>query len=82
MCTVRSEGLLLLLPDNDNSLYVYRWYWTGNQKDQSAWTRYDFDASYRITGFAAIRNAVYMLVESSSQYILEGLFYEVTGDTF
>lgn len=82
MCTVRSEGLLLLLPDNDNSLYVYRWYWTGNQKDQSAWTRYDFDASYRISGFAAIRNAVYMLVESASQYILEGIFYEVTGDTF
>ena len=82
MCTIKSEGVLILLPDNASSLYAYRWYWTGNQKEQSAWTRYDFDASYRISGFGAIRNAVYMLVESASQYILEGLFYEVTGDDF
>jgi hypothetical protein len=85
MCTVETEGVVLCLPDatdSDHKMYVYRGHWNGNAKDQSCWTVYTFDTSYRISGFAPIRNSVYMLVESASQYFIEVLSFEVTGDTF
>jgi len=85
MCTVETEGVVLCLPDStadDHKIYVYRGHWNGNNKDQSCWTVYTFDTSYRISGFAPIRNAVYMLVESAGQYFIEVLSFEVTSDTF
>lgn len=85
MCCVRTEGAVLCLPDDtshDHQLFVYRAHWNGNIRDQSAWTVYTFDTSYRISGFAPIRNAVYLLVESASQWIIDVLPYEVTSDSF
>jgi hypothetical protein len=85
MVGVPAEGVVICLPDGasyDHQLYVYRAHWNGNQKDQSAWTVYTFDSIYRITGIGAIRNAVYMLVESNSQYLIEVMAYEVGSDTF
>lgn len=82
MCSVDAEGALLLLPDDSNKLYVYRKHFTGNTQDQSAWTKYQFDASYRITGMAPIRNAVYLLIQTGSEYTIDCLVYEVPSDTF
>lgn len=85
MCGIPTEGAVLLLPDStsyDHQLYVYRAHWNGNQKDQSAWTVYTFDSSYRIAGLAPIRNAVYLLVESANQWLIEVMAYEVGSDTF
>ena len=82
MCAVATEGTLLLLPDDSTKIYTYRWHFSGNAKDQSAWSKYAFDASYRITGMAAIRNTVYLLVQDASQYTIEAMVYEVPSDTF
>lgn len=82
MCGVASEGALLLLPDDAYSIYVYRWHYTGNAKDQSAWSRYTFDSSYRISGMASIRNSVYLLIQTGTQYTIDCMVYEVPSDTF
>lgn len=82
MCVVRTEGVLLLLPDDSTKIYCYRWHYSGNQKDQSAWTKYAFDTNYRISGMAPIRNSVYLLVQDASQWTIEAMVYEVPGDTF
>jgi hypothetical protein len=80
MTAVRLENAIIILPldtSYDHKLYVYRSFWTGNRKEQSAWTVYTFDTSYRIVDIAAIRNRVYMLVETSAGYSIEYFSYEL-----
>ena len=82
MTSVDAEGALLLLPDDSSKIYIYRWHYSGSTRDQSAWSKYQFDASYRITGMASIRNAVYLLIQTGSEYTIDCLIYEVPSDTF
>jgi len=82
MTSVDAEGALLLLPDDSSKIYIYRWHYSGSTRDQSAWSKYQFDASYRITGMASIRNAVYLLIQTGSEYTIDCLTYEVPSDTF
>jgi len=56
---------------NGNVLYVSKAFWSGPRKEQSAWTKWTFDASYRIVDIAVIDDYLYMLIESQSQFVIE-----------
>jgi len=85
MVAVPSEGWLATVVGDAELFYVYRTAYEGNQKIQSAWTKYLFDSIYRIVDMVALRNEVWMLVErvtrdsnrnitaSSGEYLLEVL---------
>lgn len=64
---------VFVLPTDSNVIYVYKTFFNGTTKVQSAWTKYTFDASYRICDIAVVRDELFLLVESQSQYFLESM---------
>ena len=42
LITVNGQKLLLALPHNSNMVYAYFYYWQGEKRLQSAWTRWEF----------------------------------------
>jgi len=62
---------LIVLPASGQTIYAHRSFWNGPRREQSAWTTYAFDASYRFCDLAVIGDRCYALVESQSQYVLE-----------
>ena len=68
-----NNSTVVLMAASGQTLYAYDYFVIGDQKRQSAWTKYTVDASYRLADIAAIRNQLYMIVESQSQFVLESL---------
>lgn len=66
-----SHHTVIVLPVDGAAAYVYRAFFNGQRKEQSAWARWTFDASYRICDAAMLGDDAYLLVESQSQYVLE-----------
>lgn len=65
-----NEDMLLALTDNDpNAIYVYRYYWQGNEKLQSAWSRWTFDG--RVLSVSFNKSEIYVLIEYASGVFLE-----------
>jgi len=50
-----------------NILGVYRARWNGNEKQQSAWSKYEFPYKYRVSDMAMIQNQLYMLIEDAEE---------------
>lgn len=67
------SGRVFILPSEGATIYVYRASFQGNEKSQSAWTKWAFDSSYRIADVCVLGNSLFMLVQSQSQYVLESL---------
>lgn len=68
--------VLTLTTDDDDRLYVHRSHFINNQRQQSAWTKYDFDSSYRICDIGTHQSGLRMLVEKNSEYHIEALKFE------
>jgi len=65
-----NEDMLLALTDNDpNAMYVYRYYWQGNEKLQSAWSRWTFDG--RVLSVSFNKSEIYVLIEYATGVFLE-----------
>ena len=45
---------------NANRMYVYKYFWTGNEKVQSAWSYWDF-TGVQIIGGVAIESSIYLI---------------------
>ena len=57
-----SESMLLLQSSTDlTTLYVYKYFWSGKEKIQSAWQKWTFSDS--ITGFDFIDSTLYLILE-------------------
>lgn len=63
--TAPNEGLTFILEQNASELLVYRTARKGNQTQQSAWCRWQFDAVYRIVDIAVVDKDLWMLVEQA-----------------
>ncbi|MBL4702681.1 MAG: hypothetical protein JKX85_15660 [Phycisphaeraceae bacterium] len=55
-----NDNTLVLLPSDSNELYIYRSWWDGNEKKQSAWSRYTFGLT-KIIDAAVIDDEVTIL---------------------
>lgn len=65
-----NEDILVALSRLDpHSLYVYRYYWAGMEKLQSAWGRWDFGSRVRILNVDLVESGVIVIYERS-----EGVF--------
>ena len=60
--TSPNNDMVFVLPLDCENIYVYQFHWVGNRKEQSAWSRWRFDNSYKIKDFGVIRNNLYILV--------------------
>lgn len=70
-----STNTLFLLPYEEDRLYVYSYYWEGEQKVQSAWGRWVLP-SRTIIGLAPIGNWLYLLTRDDSEVYLERINLE------
>ena len=59
-------GLLALHERNAAELYLYKYYWAGSDKLQSAWFKFIFDESIRIRGTCFIDDLLYVLYIDNS----------------
>lgn len=64
-----------------DALYVYKFYWQGNEKAQSAWCKWDFGDDATIRGIGCIDNYLYMAVSRSSGTSIERVDLEVFATT-
>lgn len=55
------------------SLYSYRTFWNGNQKQLSSWTTYTLASGNRIADIAVSRDRLYLLIDRSGVYVVESL---------
>lgn len=56
---------------NTKQLFVYRFFWQGKDKIQSAWQRFDFDNN--ILGMCCVESTVYLITHDGSKRCLETL---------
>ncbi len=60
-----SESMVLLQDDtNQNLLYVYKYFWSGKEKIQSAWQKWEFDDN--VTGFDFIDSTLYLILDGKT----------------
>lgn len=78
------DTLLVLSEDDRETLYVYRFYWDGNKKAQSSWSKWTFGDS--ILDMAFIQSTLYLLINREDGLYLETMNLEPyqtdTGLTF
>lgn len=58
-------------PDFDNRVYVYKFYWSGDEKLQSSWGYWQLDLHDTILSIDAIENNLYALIKRADGSYLE-----------
>lgn len=67
-------GTIFALSDADRScIYVYRTFWSGEEKAQSAWSRWEFGQDSIIMGKAVIRGELFLVIKRNNEVLLERL---------
>jgi hypothetical protein len=75
-----NEDMLIMQTDNDpTALYVYRYYWSGREKLQAAWSRWVFDGD--VIGISFNRADIYILIKRSTNLFLERINLSVDEAT-
>lgn len=65
-----NEDMLICLTDQDpNAMYVYRYYWQGNEKLQSSWSRWVFSGTVLNVSFN--KSEIYVLMKYDDGVFLE-----------
>jgi len=72
------DALLILTSGNQQRLYLYKYYWVNEQKAQSSWSYWQFDANETILNIDVIDSSVYLLVKRSDGSYLERI--DLTDD--
>jgi hypothetical protein len=78
MCGISSMDMLFVHSSGDpNALYVYKFYWVGNEKAQSAWHRWTFDDA--VLSIAVMDEALYIIFDGNETK-LEKILVEAIHD--
>lgn len=70
------DTLILLSDDTPNTLYVYKYYWQGNEKVQSAWGKWTFTGS--VVSACHMDASLYVIIKQGNEYWLEAITLEDT----
>lgn len=74
-----NEDILFVLSEQDRSkVYVYKYFWSGDQKVQSSWSCWEFSDGDTVLDIAIIEDVVYITVERADGVYLEKM--QLTGD--
>lgn len=77
-----SEDLLYFLSSDEPSrIYCYKYNWAGTDKNQSAWSYFQFDSSDTILWLETVENKTYFITSRSDGVFLEVMDYLVPNDT-
>lgn len=72
VATSANDGMMAVLTTGDRAaIYVYKWLWNGEQKLQSAWSRWPLDANDIVLGVDFIQTDMYVIVQRSDGVYLE-----------
>lgn len=67
-----NEDLLLALTKNEpNIIYVYKFYWQGDEKVQSSWGKWIFDPDDTVLGVEMINSDLYIVVQRPDGTFIE-----------
>ena len=62
--------------ENKNTLYIYKYFFTGDEKLQSSWSKWTIDSSANILGIEFLDNILYLLISRSDGVFLEKMNIE------
>ena len=80
LCASTHDDVLVAhSPTEPDALYVYKYYWSGDQKVQSAWSKFTAGSNCTINGVGFIRGTLYLIV-TRANVVLEDLSF-VPGGT-
>jgi hypothetical protein len=65
------DVIFALCRDEPNAVYVYKFFWSGNQKQQSAWFKFVFDTGTSVLGAEFINNKCYFILNRADGTYLE-----------
>jgi hypothetical protein len=54
------DTLFFLSSDERNSIYVYKYYWKGDEKVQSSWSKWILHPKYKILGMGVIQSKLFL----------------------
>lgn len=68
-----NEDILFILSEGNagNEMYVYKYFWSGREKVQSSWSKWDFADVTKILGIGFIRSTLYCVIKR-----VDGVFLE------
>lgn len=67
-----TEDMLALLTDaSPNTLFIYKYYWQGNEKVQSSWSRWEFSGNIQAVDF--VDSNIVVVVERDGKVFLEAM---------
>lgn len=75
LVTSTNRSQMLVMAEEEDTLYVYEWLWQGNERAQSSWSRWIFDGWVRHVAYD--RDNIYLMIEREGGLMLE---YIKTGD--
>lgn len=73
--------MFALSDDEPNALYVYKYYWKGNEKAQSSWGKWTLADDAVILGMSCIGNHLYLCVNRTSGTYIEKIDLEIYAET-
>lgn len=62
--------------ENKNTIYIYKYFFTGEEKLQSSWSKWVIDSSANILGMEFLDNILYLLISRSDGVFLEKINIE------
>ncbi len=66
MASSTTEDIMAVLSSGDrNSLYIYKWYFSGNEKIQSSWGKWTFPTGYQILTMEFLQESLYIVYKSN-----------------
>ena len=68
------EALLVASDDEPRTLYLYKYYWQGNEKVQSSWGKWTFDGD--IKSLTLMDSTVYVIIQKDDEQWLESITLE------
>lgn len=72
----RMKSLVLNSFNDPKALYVYKYYWSGNQKVQNAWGRWEFPNSNRVHWAGFLDNYLYVIIDRDGNLCLEKIKFD------
>lgn len=81
MTVAINDGTLFCISNAErNSIWVYRYYWIGDQKSQSCWSKWSFSPNSQILNIGVIGSILYVLINYQSGLSLEQIRLHNRGE--
>lgn len=72
-----TENVIAALSDTDQqSIYIYKFYWLDNQKLQSSWSKFSYEEGAQVLNADFIESTLYLVVQRQDGHHLEKIQFE------